>query len=247
MIKIAYREYRMSAPTRDMLMARVYRHVPRGIRHDDPRHRASEESRRLACVQEAAAIACGKGFVPVPAEERVAIDPEVLQVVDALRAWRHLGERCKQAFPDREVWDESGPFFDPGYRYTVGQADYVPPPRAPLPGRGEPPVERAPQPGQHGVDTYDPVVCVVSVLAPVFVILTITPAADTFPRVRYADFPERYQDRIDTLGTLVQEVLGFARLDEDTLLTPMPDLQPHTSNRPMSETTLGDCLFTAFY
>lgn len=229
-----------------MLMARVCRHIPRGIRHDDPRHRTSEESRRLACVQEAAAIACGKGFVPVPDEDRVVLDPEVLQVVDALRAWQHFGERCKQAFPNREVWDESGPFFDPGYRYSVGQAGYVPPPRTPPPGRGESALERA-QPGQHGVDTYDPVVCVVSVLAPVFAILTFIPAADTFPRVRYADFPERYHDRIDTLSALAQEVLGFSRLGEDTLLTPMPDLQPHTSNRPMNETTLSDCLFTAFY
>ena len=112
-------------PTIDDLLARVYRHYPRGLESDDPRHHATEESRRLACVYEAAAIACDKQVLPIADDERVPIDPDVRAVVDALYAWTAFGERCQQVFPDCVVWDESGPFFDPGYRHTVSKPGHV--------------------------------------------------------------------------------------------------------------------------
>jgi len=211
-------------PTIDELMARVYRHYPIGIIPDDRRYHTCEETRRLACVHEAAAIACGKGFVPVPDNERVPIDPEVQEVVDALRAWKAFGERCKQAFPDRVVWDQSGPFFDPGYRYTVAKADYVHP----------------------SDDFHDPVICTVSVLAPVYAIHTFDQKTRPNAERRYADFPDRYHDRIDTLCALAEEMFGFSRLAEDVLLYPVPDVVPFCGNLQLGEATLRDCLLTAY-
>lgn len=218
-------------PTIDMLMERVYRHYPRGLEPDESDlenlpYKTSAESRRLACVHEAAAIACNKPFFPVPDDERIAIDPEVQQVVDSLRAWNAFGERCRVAFPGQVVRDESQIFFDPGYRYSVAQPGWAPPARIPP-------------------DTSDPVVCMVSVLAPVFAIYTYVWAPDEFTQIRYSNFPLRYHDRIAKLSALAEDTFGFVRIGEELLLSVVPDVVPFVSNRVMGEATLMDCLFTS--
>lgn len=213
----------MTPPTLEVLLARVYRHYPRGIESGDPRHHDSEESRRLACVHEAAAMACGKEYAPVPDDERVAIDAEVASVVDALRAWASFGQRICAAFPGVEVWDESGPFFDPGHRYSVADAEYA-----------------------HPSESWrDPVVCAVSVLAPVYVLYTYVPMTDGVTKVCYAGFPARYQDRIARLSKLAEDSFGFHRLDEETVLTIVPDVAPFGANRAIGQITLMDCLFSS--
>ena len=57
-------------PTLDELLARVYRHYPRGIDPEDARHRDSEESRRLMCVRQAAAKSCEWNFYDIPDDLR---------------------------------------------------------------------------------------------------------------------------------------------------------------------------------
>ncbi|MEM9488552.1 MAG: hypothetical protein AAGC55_05380 [Myxococcota bacterium] len=177
------------------------------------------------------------------------IDPQVARVVDMLGHWKRFGERCRQEFLDREVWDESGPFFDPGYRYTVAQAGYVEPSRNPRRGVSDDGQvlanERAAEPDDGG--RRDPVICVVSVLAPVYAILTLIPVPDDLPELRFTNFPGRYHDRIATLSAIAEDVFGFCRLDAESLRIPVPDVQPHTTYYPMSETTLSDCLFTTLY
>lgn len=234
------------APAREQLLARVYRHFPRGIPPEDLRHGASEESRRLACTLEAAAIACQKEFVPVPDENRVTIDAEVALVIDTLGAWPRFVSRCERDFPDRIVWDESGPFFDPGYRVSVAQQGYLPPPWTPHPdAREQPRTLPIPPPDHPDSSTiHDPVLCMVSVLAPIYTIFVELYDSSDQPTICYSEFPDRYHDRIDKLCTLAEEVFGFSRMDPDTLLSPLPDVKPESSKRDMQDTILADCLFT---
>lgn len=210
-------------PTIPELVDLVHRYYPRGIESDDPRHGSTEESRRLASVREAAAIACGKQYNAIPDDERIAVEPEVSAVVNALRSWREFGERCRRAFPDCLVWDESGPYFDPGYRYSVNQPGYVHP----------------------SDEERDPVFCAFSVLAPVYVIYAYIQGSDPLPDVCYARFPEGHEARVNKLSVLAKEIFGFHRLDEETVRTPVPDVAPFGSNRPMSKTTLMHCLFSS--
>lgn len=230
-----------SRPTLPSLLACIYRHIPRNIDAHDPAHRDTPESRRRACANEAAALACGKGIFPIQDHQRVPIDPEVQAVIDALHAWKLFGQRCEQAFPDREVWDESGPFFDPGYRYSIHPAGYVSPPTNPPPGSGSPAPEiwLPPEVRQRG---FDPVVCMVSVLAPVYMIYTHVPIPDEPTDIRLGDFPERYHDRVDRLCALAEQTFGFWRLDEHILRQPLSDVQPSDSHH--LNTILAHCLFT---
>lgn len=164
---------------------------------------------------------CSRDYIAVSDVERVAIDDDVQAVLSSLRVWTAFGERVRAAFPDHVVWDESGPFFEPGFRFSVADRDYV-----------------------HPSSRWrDPVVCCVSVLAPVYVLYSYIVEDGGSTRVRYSAFPERYQERISTLSELAEECFGFLRLDEETVCTRVPDVAPFGSNRPMSETTLMDCLF----
>lgn len=211
-------------PTLEDLLARVHRHYPRGIDNDDPRHALSEESRRLMCVREAAARKCGWNFYEIPAEDRVAIDAAVEPVVEALSSWRRFAASWKKDAPDMVLWDESNPWLDACYRYS------------------------ALKPGCSS-DTsrdLDEVVLAVSILAPVYVVYTYIEVPGQRAEKRYAEFPSRYQARVDRLSALAEENFGFHRLDESTVLTSVSDVIPHASNRCMSETTLMECLFLTF-
>ena len=216
------------APTTRALLERVYRYFPPGIESGDERHHDTEESLRLASVHEAAAIACKKQYNAILDDRRRPIDEDVRSVVDALRAWSEFDESCRREFPDCVVWDESGPFFDPGYRYSVSKPGYVHP----------------------SDEERDPVVCAFSVLAPVYVIYTYTDEPADEPagssRARYSDFPDRYRVRISKLSALAEKTFGFHRVDEGTVLTPAPNIAPFGSNRPTSRTTLMDCLFSPY-
>ena len=210
------------APAIDVLLARIYRHYPKGVESDDSRHRSSEESRRLACVQEAAARSCEWRFYAIPEDERVAIDPDVQDVVHALRAWRSFAARWGEESPDSILWDESNPWHDASYRYSALRPGY-----------------------EHSSEEWrDPVVCAVSVLAPVYAIYTYVPVPGSRMEICYASFPDQYHDRIARLDALATEMFGFARLDEDVLLHPVSDVVPLASNLLVGEARLRDCLFS---
>lgn len=218
----------MPMPTIDDLLARVYRHYPRGIESDDPRHHDTEESRRLVCVQEAAARSCEWNFYEVPDESRVAIDAEVVPVVNALRAWRLFAERWQREHPAVTLWDESNPWHDASYRYTALKPGYVH------------------RPSRRLEEWIDPVVCRVSALAPVYLIYTYILVPGERTQICYSDFPERYRGRIAGLCALAEELFGFHRISEDLARTPVPDVAPFGSNQPMTETVLADCLFSSY-
>ena len=228
-------------PDVDTLLARVYSHCPRGLESDDPRHSETEESRRLMCVQEAAARSCGWPPNEVPAMERVPTEPAVESVVMALRAWRSFAERWNEEMPDIHLIDESNPWHDASYRYSALRPGYVLALDRPPEQQGKPDIEL---PGGWA----DPVVLSLSILAPVYVIYTyIVPPErpeDADMEFRYRDFPRRYRDRVAALHRLSEEIFGFHRLDEATLLTPVPDVAPPGGLRMVDEANLRDCLFT---
>ncbi|WP_428263399.1 hypothetical protein [Haliangium sp.] len=210
-------------PTLDELVVCVHRHYPRGVEADDPRHQDSEESHRLVCVQEAAAMSCQWNFYDVPTEWRVPLDPCVLPVITALRAWRPLHVRWCAEIPAMELWDESNPWLSACYRYSAVRPNYAP----------------------EADEWYDPVTCVVSILAPVYALYTCSNAPGEHKRARYSAFPDRYQERLAALSRLVEEMLGFHRLEEEVLLHPVLDVVPGSSNLLLGEATMRDCLFSS--
>ena len=211
-------------PTIDTLLARVYRHYPRGVDNDDSRYQQSEESRRLICVKEAAARRCGWNFYEIPAADRVAIDAEVEPVLEALGNWQRFAERWQKDAPDVVLWDESNPWLDACYRYSALK----------------------PGPSREAPRDLDEVVLAVSMLAPVYVVYTYIPIPGQRAEKRFSEFPSRSRARVGRLSALSEELFGFHRLDENTVGTLVPDVIPHSSNRCMSETTLMDCLFLTF-
>ncbi len=46
------------------------------------------------------------------------------------------------------------------------------------------------------------------------------------------------------LSGLIESTLGFTRLPNETLFTPVPDLVPRSANYGLGEAQLIDCLFT---
>ncbi len=124
--------------------------------------------------------------------------------------------------PSIPLWDDSNPWLTAGYRYSAVRPGYDA-------GSDESP---------------DRVVCVVSILAPVYAIYTHIDAPDGSMLARYSNFPQRYHGRIEKLQSLVEEMLGFYRLDEDLLLSPVLDVVPGASNLLLGEATMRDCLFS---
>jgi len=235
--------------TKDELVARIYRHYPRGIAQNNPRYSASDESWRLACVHEAAAIACGKRFISVPDDHRVAIDPDIRAVIDRLESWRLFGRRCVAAFPDREVFDGSGPFFAPGYQYGVSQAGYTAPPISDDEYEHDDDVndddrERCDD-AVTPHDRMDAVYCAVSCLAPVYQLVAWEDSSERLldPIVYYSEFPPRYRDRVDSLAAIAEDTFGFTRLHDDILRTIVPDAQTPEGTTLMGTATIADFLF----
>lgn len=214
----------MKAPDVDTLMARIYRHYPRGIGGEDRRHFRSEETSRLECVLQVCAANMGKER-PIKPYRRVPIDPEVQDVLDALRAWLPFKKALQREFPDRFLWDRTIPWHNPCYICDVARAGYVQGTRA----------------------WYEPVVCMLSALAPVYALCVheTEDVDDCFTsRELYSNLPSQYADREARMAALIEETFHFTRLTEDTLLLSIPDVVPQAENVLMGEARLVDCLFT---
>lgn len=216
---------RMPRPSLDTLLIRMYRYYARESESRGLEYHETEEAHRLMSLQEAAARSCHWNFYELAEGWRVPIDPELVPVVQTLRAWKPFADRWKQEFPAVVLWDVSNPVFDAAYRYSALRPGYL-----------------------HPSDEWeDPVTLALSVLAPVYVTYTRDiDESEDWPQIRFRDFPERYRDRVAALGALTEEMFGFHRLDENTVRTPVPGLCLPGGNTFPDEITLMDCLFTAF-
>jgi hypothetical protein len=88
-----------------------------------------------------------------------------------------------------------------------------------------------------------------SALAPVYVLyvrVAVDVPIDGYKRTRqlYSSFPAQFEDREGKMAALIEETFHFTRLTEETLLLPVPDVVPRSSNLLMGQARLIDCLFT---
>ena len=207
----------------EMLLERIYRFYPRGIGSEHPRFLRAPESRRLRSVFEACAVSMGERRPEVIATLKPGpLDEDVKAVVDTMQAWPEFVQRLRREFADCWVWNTTF-MYEPGYSCHVSQPGFVP-----------------------GQPHYDPVVCLVSALAPIYALYASHSDKDKKDGwTRYSNFPKDYQDREAKLAGLIEEAFQFSRIYEDTLFLPIPDVQPRESTLSMGEAKLIDCLFTS--
>ncbi|WNG40604.1 hypothetical protein F0U61_48145 [Archangium violaceum] len=96
-----------------------------------------------------------------------------------------------------------------------------------------------------GAEEVRAVVVLVSILAPVYVLYSsfqqYSDKGASLSRTFYEDMPETksYADKVEAI---VRDVLHVRRLPNETLFTPVPDIQ--VRNTSLGEAKLIDCLFT---
>ena len=140
-------------------------------------------------------------------------------------AWRNFLQRIREELPGSSLWDVSGPreLYDPSRRVRV----YLPDAQGP---EGE---RRA-------------LVVAVSILAPVHLLYASREWAvheeKTDSEVWFPPLPSEFRTYEDKLDALVQDSCGSARLPNELLLTPVPDLQ--VGNIDLGKARLLHCLFT---
>ncbi|MFE8603139.1 hypothetical protein [Archangium violaceum] len=93
----------------------------------------------------------------------------------------------------------------------------------------------------------DCIVGLMSQLAPVYAIYAShadrsLPGGDYW--LRFSPFPTEFQELETKLAGLIESTLGFSRLSNEVLFTPVPDLVPRIANHGPGEARLIDCLFT---
>lgn len=158
------------------------------------------------------------------AEESQRLTRLILANVQPAPTWKGFTRRVVEEFPGCDVWDTTVPYHEPCTSVRVA-----------LPGT------RSDQP------RYDCVVGLFSQLAPVYALYAShtdrsVPGVETW--VRFPPFLPEYQAHETKLAGLIESILGFTRLSNDTLLTPVPDIVPRPANYGLGEALLVDCLFT---
>lgn len=141
-----------------------------------------------------------------------------------MRAWRSFVQRVREEFPSCTLWDTTLLFYDPCYRLRVS---------LPVPVSGE--------------DRRDEVVCLISLLAPAYVIyashaLNTGPFAEAW--TRYPPLPPEFQPHGTKLALIIESAFGASRLPNEVLFTPVPGLAPRTGNVALGKARLIDLLFT---
>lgn len=123
-------------------------------------------------------------------------------------AWQGFIQKVEDSFPNCEVSDSLPRLYRPSYRCEVT-----------LPG-----VE--PWPGRTQEDS---VVCMLSVLAPVYAVYAHHWKDDRTEReswTRFPPLPPEFQSHEARLAAIVEPTFGFTRLPTEVLFTPVPDLHP---------------------
>lgn len=141
------------------------------------------------------------------------------------RAWGDFLHRVESAFPDCKVSDRTHLPYDPSYACQVD-----------LPGQ-EPWLDRTRE---------DAVVCMLSVLAPVYALYAHHWKDDRTEREfwkRYPPLPPEFQAHEAKLASLVETAFGFARLPNEVLFIAVPDLHPLDGRRQHRAPWLVDLLF----
>jgi hypothetical protein len=139
-------------------------------------------------------------------------------------AWKGFIQRLHEEFPNCHLWDTTVPYHDPCHSVRVSLPGFTP-----------------------GGSRDDCIVALMSQLAPVYALYAShadksLPGADYW--LRFPPFPPKFQAHEAKLAGLIESTLGFTRLPNDTLFTPVPDLVPRSANYGPGKAQLIDCLFT---
>lgn len=141
-------------------------------------------------------------------------------------AWRGFLQRIREELPGCRVWDYPTIRHDSAREARVAQ---------PNPALATP-----------GVKEVREVVLLVSILAPVFCLYAshhkFVGERRAEAVVFYPPFPAEYEAYEAKLEHLVQETFSAARLPNEVLFAPVPDLQ--AGNTGLGQARLIDCLFT---
>jgi hypothetical protein len=139
-------------------------------------------------------------------------------------AWAGFLQRLRAELPQCRILEMTNLWHDPCYTCRVW-----------LPGV------------EVGGDRFDAVVCLLSLLAPVYALYGCHarldgPSAEWAPRL--SAFPQELQPHEARLATLIETTFGATRLSEDVLSTPIPELVPRSGSLELGQAKLIDCLFT---
>jgi hypothetical protein len=142
-----------------------------------------------------------------------------------LSAWKLFVQRVGELFPGCGLWDKTLLWLEPSYRLRVA-----------LPGTA------------RSGNPQDELVCLLSVLAPVYAIyashvLKTESLAEAW--TRYPPLPAQFQPHEAKLAQLIESTFGAARLPNEVLFTPVADLDPRTGNVGLGKALLVDLLLTA--
>lgn len=148
----------------------------------------------------------------------------ILANVQPSPTWKGFIGRLVQEFPGCNVWDTTVPYHEPCTSVRVSLPNLMP-----------------------DDSRYDCVVALLSQLAPVYALYAshthkLATSVDSW--LRFPPFPPEFQAHETKLAGLIESTLGFTRLSNDVLLTPVPDLVPRAANYGLGEALLVDCLFT---
>ncbi|WP_224371499.1 hypothetical protein [Hyalangium versicolor] len=165
-----------------------------------------------------ALLECVHRYYPVGLSEedpRYESSPEIQHLNQRLhsaakdtRAWSDFFQRVKESFPGCKVFERTRLPYGPSYQCQVD-----------LPGQ-EPYLDRTRE---------DSVICRLSVLAPVYALCAHHWKNDRTEReswTRYPPLPLEFQTHEEKLAAMVEATFGFARLPNEVLFTPVPDLRP---------------------
>jgi len=139
-------------------------------------------------------------------------------------AWKGFVQRVGEEFPHATLRDSTQLFYDPCYRLRIS---------LPLPKEGE--------------DARDELVCLVSLLAPAYVIYsshTLKTGVSSEAWTRYPPLPPGLQPEEARLAALIESTFGATRLPNDVLFTPVPEMDPWGGNVGLGKARLIDLLFT---
>lgn len=141
-----------------------------------------------------------------------------------MSAWKAFVQRVREELPGCAFWDATLLFLVPCYSLRVQLPETV-----------------------HDQERSDEVVCLLSVLAPVYVVYashTVETGADSETWVRYPPLPPAFQPYEARLASLLEAAFGATRLPEEVLSFPLPELDPRTGNIPLGTARIIDLLFT---
>jgi hypothetical protein len=141
-----------------------------------------------------------------------------------MRPWIAFLHRVRQELPGCMLWDMTLLWIEPCYRLRVY-----------LPGITQ------------GGERQDAVVCLLSLLAPVYALYashSLDTEALTEAWTRFPPLPPEFQSLEARLAGLVEDTFGATRPSNEALFTPVPALAPRTGNVAPGKALLVDLLLT---